>query len=816
MTDHLATFTSSIFKHCSPDGWIRHYVFSHKQGEPAQRYDWSKLSDLETARSVIEWSRQRPGTVYCPPVGTFLDPAASTGESNVAEAPALVVELDDRPEEMRGIAEAILGPATLVVRSGGVTPEGEDKLHLYWRLTRPARTEAERQVLKAARHALGTLCEADMTAVPLMHPMRWPGSWHTKGEPRLCEIIEQTENELGLDAAYAILNEVAPTPVRPARTAPRDGFKTTTALTGEEAARLLAKIPNEGLTWEQWNRLGMTVWDATHASDEGRQAWHEWSALDARYDAGETDARWDHYFNSPPVDLSAASLYHGAGEVVPRVADPAIAFDAPAAGYGVEVLPEPPLVTRARAGGFRPRNGGVMLPEQQMDHFEGCVYVTALDKVITPRGTRLTQSRFDSVYGGHQFVITSDGQGAPSKSAWEAFIRNQRFAAPTADDMCFRPELDPLEIVDEGNLTLVNGYIPIETPRTEGDAGPFLRHLEKLFPVERDRSILLSYMAFCLQRTGFKAQWWPVIQGAKGNGKTLFLNVMAYCIGEQYSHLPNTSKMTRSGINFNGWMRNKLFLGLDEIYSANRRDFLEEFKPYVTNRRLPIEAKGEDEFTGDNRANGIMLTNHKDGVPIDADERRYAPFFTRQQTAEDCLEDGLTSEYFVDLWSWLRGEGHYAKHGQDYGFRIINWYLRQYVTAAEFDPSKLATRAPRTSSTEEAIKAGRGSIEQEIEDAIAEGRTGFAGGWVSGKALADLIDHSRIRVPKNKRRDLMRSIGYDWPKALNDGRPTSIVQPDGIRCVLYVKDGSPYAKETDPDVVTRAYTQAQLETKLGA
>lgn len=813
----IERFTSSIFKHCDSNGWVKHYVFEHggKDTKP-RRSEWGRLCDTNKMHDFIEWSRLRPGTVYCPPVGTFVDPSARTVEANVSEAPALVVELDDNPTEMRGLAEAILGPATLVIRSGGMTSTGEDKLHLYWRLTRPARTEAERQVLKAARAALGALCEADMTAVPLMHPMRWPGSWHTKGEPRLCEIIEQTENELDLDAAYAILNEVAPTPIRPVRADRQGEFKTVAPLAGEEVSRLLAKIPNAGLSWEQWNRLGMIVWDATHASDEGREAWHTWSALDARYDADVTDARWDHYFSSPPVDLAAGSLYHSAGEVMPRVADPAAAFDTPAIAPGMVVLPEPPLVTKSRDKGYRPRNGGIMLPEQQMDHFEGCVYVTALDKVLTPRGTRLTQSRFESVYGGHLFVISSDGQGTPSKSAWEAFIRNQRFFAPTADDMCFRPELEPLEIVDEGNLTLVNGYIPIETPRTEGDARPFLRHMEKLFPIERDRIILMSYMAFCLQNIGFKAQWWPVIQGAKGNGKTLFLNVMAYCIGEQYSHLPNTSKMTRSGINFNGWMRNKLFLGLDEIYSANRRDFLEEFKPYVTNRRLPIEAKGEDEFTGDNRANGIMLTNHKDGVPIDADERRYAPFFTRQQTAEDCASDGLTSEYFVDLWAWLRGEGHYAKYGQDYGFRIINWYLRQYVTSAEFDPAKLATRAPRTSSTEEAIKAGRGSIEQEIEDAIAEGRTGFAGPWVSGKALADLIDHSRIRVPKNKRRNLMQSIGYDWPKALPEGRPTSIVQPDGIRCVLYVKDGSPESKITNADDLCRRYTQAQIETKLGS
>lgn len=816
MTDHLSTFVSSIFKYCSQDGWVRHYVFAHVQGAAPLRYDWGKLSDLSVARETIEWSRQRPGTVYCPPVALFTDPTASTGEANVAECPALVVELDDNPTEMRGLAEAILGPATLVVRSGGVTPSGEDKLHLYWRLTRPARTAEERQVLKAAREALGTLCEADMTAAPLMHPMRWPGSWHTKGEPRLCEIIESTENDLDLDAAYAVLNEVAPTPVKPVRTERKGQYKTPVPLGPDEVARLLAKIPNAGLSWDQWNRLGMAVWDATHGSDEGRKAWHEWSAQDARYDADVTDARWDHYFDSPPQDLSAGTLYHQAGEVTPGPTA-AVAFASMPEIPGL--LVEPPMTTAVRgAPGFGERSGGtngIMFPDQQVEHFKSCVYVTSLDKVLMPNGSLLSQSKFDVRRGGYGFVMDAMNK-TTTKSAWEAFLKNPMFTPPLADDMCFRPESPSHELIEEGNWVLVNAYVPVDTPKTEGDPAKFLDWLSRVLPVERDRQILLSYCAAIVQNLGRKAQWWPVIIGTKGNGKTLLLSAMAFAHGYQYTHLPNTSKMTRNGINFNGWMRNKLFLGLEEIYSAGRRDFLEEFKPYVTNRRLPIEAKGEDEYTGDNRANGIMLTNHLDGVPIDPDERRYAPFITKQETEEDCIRDGLTSLYFSDMWDWMDGKGAYAQHGPDYGYRVINHYLHTYTPVPEFNPFQLATRRPKTSCFERAVEAGRGGVEQEVLNAIEEERVGFAGGWVSSKFLDDLIDAARIRVPRNKRRDMMKSLGYDWHPALENGKATAVLSPDGMRSKLYVRLGSAQADLTEPGAVCRAYTQAQVETKLGA
>jgi hypothetical protein len=474
---------------------------------------------------------------------------------------------------------------------------------------------------------------------------------------------------------------------------------------------------------------------------------------------------------------------------------------------------EPPSVTRARTFGYGLRDGGIMHIDQQFEHFKGCIYVSSLDRVLMPDGSELNQSRFDNIMGGYSFVFTDEGK--VTKSAWEALLKNQRYSAPWAHHVCFRPELPPLTMTEDGTWVLVNTFIPIDTPTLDADPTPFLNHMVKLFPDERDRAIVLNFMASVVQNPGFKAQWWPVIQGAKGNGKTLLLNIMAFAVGEQYSHLPNTGKMTRSGINFNGWMKGKLFLGIDEIYSANRRDFLEEFKPYVTNRRLPIESKGVDEYTGDNRANGIMLTNHQDGVPIDKDERRYAPLFTAQQTAEDCIRDGLTSAYFQDLWAWFRGEGRYAAHGADYGFRIVNHYLRTFKTDPQLDPAQFATRAPRTSSTEQAILAGRGKVEQEILEAIDQGQPGFAGGWISSIMLYKMFDAKRISFPRNKCRDMLKHLGYIPHPGLADGRTNDMVQPDSGKPRLFVLTDHPSLNYTASEIAKK-YTEDQITQILGA
>lgn len=815
MTDHLSTFVSTIFKHCASGGDLSLYVFPHATtGRPrAERQEWVGRHNLAAMGTLIEYARTRPSSVFCPPVALYgpgLNGAGrrTSADSNILEAPAVALELDDTPTESRALAETVLGTPTLVVRSGGITQAGEDKLHLYWRLTQPARTDEEQAKLKAIRGALAEVFNGDKSGVPLGHPMRWPGSWHTKGAPRLCEIIERSESEVDLDQAHDALMLMAPqrTRVQPGA---REGFKTAVALSGPELDRLLAKVPNgPHVTWEDWNRTGMTVFDASHGSDEGLAAFHNWSSIDGRYSPDETDARWYHWFASPPTDLSAASLYHAAGETVPRVTGEEMFGDP--VDMPVGVLPEPPVVTRARVGGYSPRDGKDLHPDEQMDHFAGCVYITSLDKVFIPGGELLNRSRFDAVYGGYTFIVDSLGQNKPIKSAWEAFLNNQRYAPPTANYLCFRPEEPVGAIIEDGTRTAYNTYVPIETPRSDGDVGPFLDHVARLFPVERDRRILLTYMASLVQNPGVKFQWAPVIVGVQGNGKTLLISVIVHCLGEQYCYLPNTAKMTRNGINFNGWIQGKLFLGMEEVYSANRRDFLEEFKTYVTNLRLPIEGKGQDEYMGDNRANMMFLTNHEDGIPFDPDERRYAAMFTAQREKEDKARDGMGGEYFPRLWRWLRSGG----------FAAINGYLRSYECEAELDPAQGAVDAPHTSSTERAIRAGRGSIEQEVLAAIDEDRPGFCGGWISSKAMETLFKERNIRLAPNKRPAMLAKLGYGPHPFLVDGRTPGVVMPDGVRCRLYIKDGHISRASTDP---CEAYTKAQLkgqieiaEAKLGA
>jgi hypothetical protein len=472
-------------------------------------------------------------------------------------------------------------------------------------------------------------------------------------------------------------------------------------------------------------------------------------------------------------------------------------------------LPPPPSPEAAKAAGIGLRgNNEFMGVDGQLGHFAGCVYVRSHDKVYAPDGDLLNKSRFDATYGGYQFVMDAQGQKL-STSAWDAFTQNRVYAAPWCHGKCFRPELPSGALIPEEGRVLLNTYVPIETPRLAGDASRFTELMAKLLPDQRDRQILTTYLAAVVQHPGHKFQWWPVLQGAEGNGKTALLRIMSFAMGHRYTHLVDVHKMAKVGNNFNAWVTGNLFLGIEEIYVAERRDFLEAFKPTVTNDRVPVEGKGVDQVTGDNRLNGLLLTNHRDGVPVSVDSRRYAIFFTAQQRATDIIRDGMGGTYFPDLYDWLKGRNAYAHLGPDYGFAVVNNFLHEYALVEEFNPAGLCVRAPITSSTADALVASRGRAEQEIVEAIESGRPGFAGGWVSSKAVDDLLERIRANVPRSKRREMLLDLGYDYHPHLHDGRTNVVVQPDNAKPRLYAKIGHPVCNFTEPAIIAKKYQEAQ-------
>jgi len=461
------------------------------------------------------------------------------------------------------------------------------------------------------------------------------------------------------------------------------------------------------------------------------------------------------------------------------------------------------------------RNGSAMIDvEAQKQLFAGCVHIEDRNRIFTPDGRMLDEARFKIRFGGRSFPMDRASERV-SRNAWECFTDSQAVRFPKVHGVCFRPEMTPGGIVTEENSQLLNTYMPVETLAIAGDATPFINLMGKLYPNARDRSILLSYIASMVQNIGRKFQYWPVLQGTEGNGKSAIIRCLSHAIGQRYTHLPDIADMAKNGMKFNSWVDRTLFVGVEEIYVPHKKDFLESFKTLVTNDRIQIEAKGADQVMGDNRANGLMCTNHKDGVPITVDTRRYCVLYSAQQSRADIERDGMGGNYFPDLYDWFKGQGKYASMGANYGYAVVNHYLRNYPVAAEFDPAGSCQQAPRTSSTDEAIAGSMSVPEQEVHHAITQGWPGFRGGWISSHYLDRLLKDNDMEraVPRNKRRALMESLGYVTHPGLKDGRVNNPVQPDGpmSKPRLFVTRDHEARGLMVPVDIARAYEQAQSE-----
>jgi hypothetical protein len=198
----IERFVDALFRHAEQNTLISMRAFRDDAHGTWRLKDWPTVAVNESLDRIVEAAESfasqcanaAVAVVFAPPVATFRQGNKAT-EAALANGLAMSLELDVCPAQARRSLEAVLGPATVVVASGGTwvdppTGEIQDKLHCHWRLDTPTRTAIEHDFLKECRRLATGLVGGDASSIPAVHPMRWPGSWHRKGTPRLAQIVE--------------------------------------------------------------------------------------------------------------------------------------------------------------------------------------------------------------------------------------------------------------------------------------------------------------------------------------------------------------------------------------------------------------------------------------------------------------------------------------------------------------------------------------------------------------------------------------------------------------------------------------------------
>jgi len=301
--NEITVFVQTLFRYAESRTWVSLRSFDQfNRAVPPSLLRGVQINGTldgiikEATIAAEETAQYDAPSVFCPPIATFTDPWKAT-TAHLANGLSLSVELDEAdPNKAQTLLEGVLGPVTIVVRSGSdwidpVTGEVHAKVHLHWRLTEPTTTTEDHERLRHTRAMATLLAGGDPTGKPVVHPLRWPGSWNLKTNPRMATIAVLHETaEINLDDAVEAL-ELAVEAAGIAQQTPR-GASSTPEAPLDLVRSAMAAIPNLGdaVSYPEWIRFGYAVWRATGGSDEGFEIWDNWSRLSDKYEAKESTA----------------------------------------------------------------------------------------------------------------------------------------------------------------------------------------------------------------------------------------------------------------------------------------------------------------------------------------------------------------------------------------------------------------------------------------------------------------------------------------------------------------------------------------------
>ena len=194
----IAIYADVIFGYC--DGWVPVRALAEKgAGDGPPHVPFIEADATLAAKLALQatWASRVGMALFVAP-GTVVAPGDAKAES-IVQTQVVLVDLDHGDiGAKRDHLVQHLGCPTLEVASGGVTAEGQRKLHLYWRLSEPAEGEDIGTVCRA-RHMIAAKVGGDPSFRSAHQPIRVAGSIHAKqGRRRLVEILRHDPRDYDL------------------------------------------------------------------------------------------------------------------------------------------------------------------------------------------------------------------------------------------------------------------------------------------------------------------------------------------------------------------------------------------------------------------------------------------------------------------------------------------------------------------------------------------------------------------------------------------------------------------------------------------
>lgn len=209
----IEAFLDVVFGYCEGLIPVRGFVDKGqgKDGKPHNIWIDADKTAPEKLTTFANWAMREGAAVYVIP-GTVVEPGQAKS-ADVLQMQAIIVDLDagDIPAKLDHLITH-LGQPTLIVESGGRTPDGATKLHIWWKLTEAAEGE-DLARLCTLRGEIAIKVGGDTHFRSAHQPIRVAGSvYHKGGFQRLVQTREQNAVEVDLDEFAEIVADMPAIP----------------------------------------------------------------------------------------------------------------------------------------------------------------------------------------------------------------------------------------------------------------------------------------------------------------------------------------------------------------------------------------------------------------------------------------------------------------------------------------------------------------------------------------------------------------------------------------------------------------------------
>jgi hypothetical protein len=238
---------------------------------------------------------------------------------------------------------------------------------------------------------------------------------------------------------------------------------------------------------------------------------------------------------------------------------------------------------------------------------------------------------------------------------------------------------------------------PVLVPRA-GDVGPWLRHLEYIYPEGADHAV--KWFAHRVQRPHEKPNHALVLGGAQGIGKDSVLESIKHAIGPwNFADVSPQNVLGR----FNKFGRSVILRVSEarDLGDTDRFAFYDHMKVYTAAPPdvLRIDEKFKGEYYVPNVCGVIITSNHKsDGIYLPGDDRRHLVLWSPRS------KEDFSPEYWQAFWRWLNTGG--------------TEFVAHYLKTLDLSGWDAKAPPPKTQAFFEIVDASRAPEDAEMADVL--------------------------------------------------------------------------------------------------